>query len=141
MKAREKLPSKRPTLLGLTVTFQEFCLSYKLSFLYVHNLGTATSKDIFQRSFLFVVVSDLYATVILILGQFHQLNVISAWETKTGLLILALLHRDQRTNALKEYIIFSICACTSKQLEQFFKQMQNQSLKTLRIVALLCHVS
>ena len=60
----------------------------------------------------------LNATVILILGQFHQLSVIqivlckrSAWATSASLFIQGLLHKDQRIKALK------LCACARKHLD------------------------
>ena len=78
------------------------------------------SRPSFNGYFRFVVISDLYATVILILGRLHQLSVMyrycytkvnSAWTTKAGLLIQDLLHNDLQTKALRKYITLSPCGC------------------------------
>ena len=88
------------------------------------------SRPSFNGYFRFVVISDLYATVILILGRLHQLSVMyrycytkvnSAWTTKPSLLTQDLLHKDLRTKALRKYITLSPCGCKKKHLDQLFK--------------------
>ena len=85
--------------------------------LYVHNLGTAISKDIFQwllpicGYFWFICYCNTnFGTVPWTRLYTDTTNVIIAWATKDGLLIQGLLLKDHRTNTSKKYITFSLCA-------------------------------
>ena len=48
-----------------------------------------------------------------------------------------LLHKDQRAKVLKEYITFSLCACTRKYLEQFVQaniELVNENFENIGVV-------
>ena len=70
--------------------------------------------------------------------RYYYTNVISAWTTKAGLLIQGLANQGFEE---LHYLLLSLRACTKKHLEELFKEMQNQSLKTLKTLALLCKVN
>ena len=91
--------------------------------------------------------SYLYANVIPILGRFNELSLkqivfISAWSTKTSLLIQGLLHWYQWTATLKEYITFILCVCAFKafgaivqtNVESLNKDFKNIGAVELRVI-------